>query len=172
MTLPPGQKWILHESVKLKFQAPQWQSSGRDSNVSAGSHIPVNFVKERYFVVFPKRSLKSFVPHKLRPHLCLMAWGGGADISGKGEKEGRKPENDFHVCKLMRARCCPVSPSGRDLKNWGRGESRDPSQIVPMKFGKGQRAWETLGSHRGRDDTALTGSSRVTMRQGCASRTQ
>lgn len=102
--------------MKLKFQAPQWQSPGRDSNVSTGSHILVNFAKERYFVVFSKKSLKSFMPHKLRPHLCLMAWG-DPDISEKGEKEGRKPENDFHVCRLMQARCCPVSPSGRDLKD-------------------------------------------------------
>lgn len=59
----------------------------------------------------------------------------------------------------------PANPLGRSLKDWG----YRPQQNRHNKI------WEEakgLGPHRGRDDTALTGSSRVIMRQGGASRTQ
>lgn len=93
--------------MRLKFQALQWQGPGGDNNVSTGSRVLINFAKGRYFGVCLKRSLKSFKFHKPWPHLCLMRWG-GPDSSGKGEKGGRKPENDFHVCRLMQSRCHPA----------------------------------------------------------------
>lgn len=83
----------------------------------------------------------------------------------------RKKEGSLKMTSMC-AGSCKLDVALFALKDRGGRESRDPSKTVTMKSGKGQRAWETLGSHRGRDDTALTGSSRVTMRQGCASRTQ
>lgn len=142
--------------------------SCRHSNVSKGSHVLVNFAKGRYFAVFFKEVPEKLqAPQTLAP--CLPGGVGVAQIilGREGQVWGEGSLKMTSMCAGSAAAVCPPSPAnllGRGLK--------DSSETAMLKFEEGQRGWETLGPCRGRDDVALTGSSRVTMRQGRPSRTQ
>lgn len=58
----------------------------------------------------------------------------------------------------------PANPPERGLE--------DPSQTAVLKSEEGPRGWEAPGPREGKDDLALTGSCKVTVRRGRPSRTQ
>lgn len=106
--------------------------------MSTGSHVLKNFAKGRYVGVCLKRSLNSYKLHKLWPHPCLMGWG-GLGRERKGEGSLKMTSMCSGSCNLDVTLPLPASPLGRSLKDWGKGESMDPSKTVTIKFGDRQR---------------------------------
>lgn len=96
VTSAPGHKWVLHEPGRL-------QCSWRKQQCVHGVTCSAKLCKRKIFWCFHKEVSGKFQAPQILA-LSLPGGVGAAWITLGGREKGgwgRRPENDFHVCRLM-----------------------------------------------------------------------